>query len=303
MALRETNAGEELGCRGVSPDPLLGVFESRVRVSDEDGGRDPAGAGGVDREGEPAKVTCEPQEKEDELVKKESNPTAPAGVERPPAPPGPPPVRGVPGPAPFDHDHTTRRGAGARKPAAAMAWDEQTVEDEKLKEIERVQNDLDDTKSEFRDLLHRLVCFHVGVLTDDEMSRYLELDEELTGRKVMLPGETDPEPWPRLQPGVELPKRPEIVVICGSTRFKQQIMEVNRNETMLGRIVLAPGVFGHAGDRLTDEDKLRLDELHLAKIDLSDEVIVVCPGGYIGESPAREIEYARRAGKPITKWS
>jgi hypothetical protein len=68
---------------------------------------------------------------------------------------------------------------------------------------------------------------------------------------------------------------------------------------MAGKIVLAPGVFGHAGDPMTDEDKLRLDRLHLAKIDMADEVLVVNPGGYIGESTRREIEYAARTGKPV----
>jgi hypothetical protein len=68
---------------------------------------------------------------------------------------------------------------------------------------------------------------------------------------------------------------------------------------MAGKIVLAPGVFGHSGDPLTDEDKLRLDWLHLAKIDMADEVLVVNPGGYIGESTRREIEYAERTGKPV----
>ena len=35
------------------------------------------------------------------------------------------------------------------------------------------------------------------------------------------------------------------------------------------------------------------------KIDVSDAVYVVNPGGYIGESVKREIEYARMQGKEI----
>ena len=34
-------------------------------------------------------------------------------------------------------------------------------------------------------------------------------------------------------------------------------------------LVLAPGVFAHAGDPMTDDDKQRLDALHLTKIDLA----------------------------------
>jgi nucleoside 2-deoxyribosyltransferase len=93
--------------------------------------------------------------------------------------------------------------------------------------------------------------------------------------------------------------KPLVVCLCGSTRFRAEIAEANRAATMAGKIVLAPGVFGHAGDPLTDEDKARLDRLHLAKIDMADEVLVVNPEGYIGESTCREIEYATRTGKPV----
>lgn len=69
--------------------------------------------------------------------------------------------------------------------------------------------------------------------------------------------------------------------------------------TLAGHIVLAPGVFGHDGDKITSEDKDRLDILHLRKIDMSTWVYVVNPGGYIGESTRREIEYASLADKKI----
>lgn len=94
-------------------------------------------------------------------------------------------------------------------------------------------------------------------------------------------------------------QEPLVVCLCGSTRFRAEIAEANRAATMAGKIVLAPGVFGHAGDPLTDEDKARLDQLHFQKIDIADEVLVVNPGGYIGDSTRREIDYATRTGKPV----
>jgi hypothetical protein len=97
----------------------------------------------------------------------------------------------------------------------------------------------------------------------------------------------------------ETPSAP-IVCICGSTRFRAEIACVNRQLTLEGKIVLAPGVFAHDGDALTEEEKERLDRLHLEKIDLADEVVVVDPGGYIGESTRKEIEYAARCKKPVT---
>lgn len=90
-----------------------------------------------------------------------------------------------------------------------------------------------------------------------------------------------------------------IVCLCGSTRFRAEIEQANQRFTREGRIVLAPGVFGHSGDPLTEDEKERLDLLHLDKIDLAHQVYVVNPGGYIGESTAREIAYAERTGKPV----
>ena len=51
---------------------------------------------------------------------------------------------------------------------------------------------------------------------------------------------------------------------------------------------------------ITAEQKTSLDALHLRKIDLADRVLVVNPGGYVGESTAREIAYARATGKPVS---
>lgn len=102
-----------------------------------------------------------------------------------------------------------------------------------------------------------------------------------------------------------MPDRPEIVCICGSTRFVHEMSAANRDLTFAGAIVVAPGVFlrteDHEADELiTDEQKTALDALHLRKIDLADRVLVVNPGGYIGESTSREIAYAHATGKPAS---
>lgn len=93
--------------------------------------------------------------------------------------------------------------------------------------------------------------------------------------------------------------RPRIVTLCGSTRFYDEFQEANRCLTLEGKIVLTVGVYGHQGDELSEETKESLDKLHKRKIDLADEIFVVNPGGYIGESTRSEIEYAFRQGKPI----
>lgn len=94
--------------------------------------------------------------------------------------------------------------------------------------------------------------------------------------------------------------RPEIVCLCGSTRFVDELRAANRELTFAGVIVVAPGEADEAGGAVTDEQKTALDALHLRKIDLADRVLVVNPGGYVGESTRREIAYARAAGKPVS---
>jgi hypothetical protein len=91
--------------------------------------------------------------------------------------------------------------------------------------------------------------------------------------------------------------RPEIVCICGSIRFINEMRAANRDLTFAGIIVLAPE---ETDELISDEQKIRLDALHLRKIDLADRVLVINPGGYIGESTRREIAYAHAAGKPIS---
>lgn len=95
--------------------------------------------------------------------------------------------------------------------------------------------------------------------------------------------------------------RPTIVCLCGSTRFGFAFRKANFEETLAGKIVLSIGCDFKSDDALglTDEDKVRLDELHKRKIDLADEVLILNVGGYIGNSTQSELEYAREHNKRI----
>ena len=96
-----------------------------------------------------------------------------------------------------------------------------------------------------------------------------------------------------------MPERPEIVCLCGSMRFADEMRTTNRDLTFAGVIVLAPGEVDGPDAVVTAEQKTVLDDLHLRKIDLADRVLVVNPGGYVGESTRREIAYARATGTPV----
>lgn len=123
--------------------------------------------------------------------------------------------------------------------------------------------------------------------------------------------------------------RPTVVCLCGSTRFRAAYEKAMRDETLCGRIVLSVGLLGHEeGLDMAGPIKASLDELHLRKIDMADEVLVldapadVCDScgrpctvtqrdnsaccaapwsrrPYFGDSTRREIAYAEKMGRRI----
>jgi hypothetical protein len=96
-------------------------------------------------------------------------------------------------------------------------------------------------------------------------------------------------------------KRPTIVCLCGSSRFRKEYAEVFNREEHEGRICLTIHCFKDDPCCKTPEDHARMDAKHRHKIDLADEILVMNVGGYVGESTRREIAYARGTGKRV-RW-
>ena len=103
-------------------------------------------------------------------------------------------------------------------------------------------------------------------------------------------------------------KNYKVITLCGSTRFKKEFMEVQKDLTLNGNIVISVGLFGHSGDNEVWENmdegtltktKEMLDDMHKCKIDMADEIFVINVGGYIGSSTKSEIEYAIPHGKKV----
>lgn len=100
---------------------------------------------------------------------------------------------------------------------------------------------------------------------------------------------------------------PTIVCLCGSTRFGEAFRKAQLEETLAGKIVLTIGcnmrsddeLFGPMPEEAKTTIKTGLDELHLRKIDLADEVLILNVDGYVGESTRNELEYAKKQGKKI----
>ena len=100
----------------------------------------------------------------------------------------------------------------------------------------------------------------------------------------------------------------KVITLCGSTKFKEQFLRIQKELTLKGNIVISVGLFGHSGDNEVWENmdegtltktKAMLDDMHKRKIDMADEIFVINVSGYIGESTKSEIEYAKSKGKAI----
>ena len=91
---------------------------------------------------------------------------------------------------------------------------------------------------------------------------------------------------------------PQIICLCGSTRFSKLFRSAERHLAHLGYITLSVGSFAQSDKR----DPLvhqRLCELHHQKIELADTVFVLNKDGYIGIHTAQQITFALSINKPI----
>ena len=75
----------------------------------------------------------------------------------------------------------------------------------------------------------------------------------------------------------------KVITLCGSTRFIDEFMDVQKCLTLEGNIVINVGLFGHSGDNEVWENmdegsltktKEMLDDMHKRKIDMADEYLL-----------------------------
>lgn len=97
-------------------------------------------------------------------------------------------------------------------------------------------------------------------------------------------------------------KDPSIITMCGSTKFKTEHLREAKRLREEYLLVFELDGYSHAdgyNDQLTPADLEKLDLIHRLKILVSDAIFVVNVGGYIGNSTAEEIEFAKHHGKEI----
>ncbi len=102
-------------------------------------------------------------------------------------------------------------------------------------------------------------------------------------------------------PAEQPPPAPDeltVVTLCGSMRFRAELERLDAELTLAGHVVLTPTALGPSTE-VDDETRALLGRIHLRRIALADEILVVNVGGYIGDSTRREIEYARSRGRAV----
>ena len=92
----------------------------------------------------------------------------------------------------------------------------------------------------------------------------------------------------------------KIITVCGSLKFKKEMIEIAEKIELDGNCVLAP-IYPTKSDKdaYTEDEVLMLDKMHKEKIKLSDAILVVNVNGYIGNSTKSEIEFAKSLKKKI----
>ena len=91
----------------------------------------------------------------------------------------------------------------------------------------------------------------------------------------------------------------KIITLCGSLKFKKEMMEIAEKMALDGNCVLTPVYPVLENYKRTDRQLELLKEAHFKKIELSDYILVVNINNYIGNSTNLEIEYAKKLGKEI----
>lgn len=91
----------------------------------------------------------------------------------------------------------------------------------------------------------------------------------------------------------------KIITICGSLKFKNEMMKVAEKLALEGNCIITPVYPTEEKYTRTDEQIENLKKAHFKKIDLSDAIYIVNVNNYIGESTKLEIEYAKSKNKEI----
>ena len=95
----------------------------------------------------------------------------------------------------------------------------------------------------------------------------------------------------------------QVITLCGSLRYQNEMMIVAQKLALEGMCVLTPTYKAQTNVKMTEEQLIGLKNAHFKRIDMSDSVFIVNVGNYIGDSTRLEIEYAEKLGKKIVYYT
>ena len=91
----------------------------------------------------------------------------------------------------------------------------------------------------------------------------------------------------------------KIITLCGSLKFKKEMMIIAEKMALEGNCILTPVYPILENYERTEEQLKKLKEAHFKRIEFSDAIVVTNIDNYIGNSTKLEIEYAKKLGKEI----
>ncbi len=92
----------------------------------------------------------------------------------------------------------------------------------------------------------------------------------------------------------------KIITVCGSYKFKKEMVEIAEQMTLKGNCMILPNELTKTGkDAYNKDEILMVDQMHKEKIKISDAILVVDVDHYIGSSTKSEIEFAKSLNKEI----
>lgn len=92
----------------------------------------------------------------------------------------------------------------------------------------------------------------------------------------------------------------KVITVCGSLKFKKEMIEIAEKMTLIGNCVITPNELPKSNkETYTKEEIAMIDKMHKEKIKLSDAILVVNVDNYIGASTKSEIEFAKALNKEI----
>lgn len=92
----------------------------------------------------------------------------------------------------------------------------------------------------------------------------------------------------------------KVITVCGSYKYKNEMKEITEKMALKGNCMLTPIELTKPNkEAYTKEEALMIDKMHKEKIKLSNAILVVNVGGYIGNSTKSEIEYAKSLNKEV----